>query len=44
LKKNKPALERSLADRVEDLERQFKNLQNYVFDRVGSRPDLLEVS
>jgi len=41
--KNKTALEMSLEDRMESIERQFKNLQNLVFDKVQQRPDLVDV-
>lgn len=45
MKKNsrKTILEMSMEDRMVSLERKFKNLQEYMFDRLEQRPDIGDV-
>jgi len=38
--KNKTVNEMSVSDRMVSLERKFKNLQEYVFERFVERPDM----
>ena len=42
-KLNTPKLEMSLDDKIESLERKFKNLQEYVFERFEQRPDMGDI-